>query len=183
MAKGLKPGDTVSVAKAYKFSRASDVYKSGLHRVQPGDMGKVIDAATGRSVLVNFQGQEFTISSQRLQRVIVPEPKRRGRRPGSTNKPKAPEMTVNASPATDQGDVAFVNYNDSQFVTRVANTLLIHGGAQNDPDAVVVQIKLSELPQPVQNQIRDLMQAKLALGPQAPAQQPRRRGRPPKNQS
>ena len=182
MAKGLKAGDTVSVTKIFKFKRASAIYKNGLHRVQPGDVGKVVDAASGRSVLVDFGGQEFTISSQRLQRVTVPEPRRRGRKPGSTNKPKAPEATAKVLPKQDLGDVAFVNYNDTHFVTKVANTLLMHGGAQDDPDAVVVQIKLSELPQPVQSQIRNLMQAKLALGPQ-PAAQPKRRGRPPKNKS
>ena len=182
MAKGLKPGDTVSVTKPFKFKRASDIYKSGLHRVQPGDIGKVVDAAAGRSVLVSFQGQEFTISSQRLQHIVVPEPVRRGRKPGSTNKPKETEAAVTAPSAPVEGDVAFVNYNDAQFVTKVANTLLMHGGAQNDPEAVVVQIKLSELPQPVQNQIRDLMNAKLALGPQPAAQQAKRRGRPPKTQ-
>jgi hypothetical protein len=182
MAKGLKSGDTVSVTKTYKFKRASDIYKSGLHRVQPGDVGKVVDAAKGRSVMVDFKGQQFPIASQRLQRVEPPpEPRRRGRRPGSTNKAKA---AVETAPAQQEmGDIAFVNYNDAQFVRKVANTLLMHGAAQTDPEAVVVQIKLSELPQPVQAQIRELMQAKLALGLQQPSAQPKRRGRPPKNQS
>lgn len=181
MAKGLKSGDTVSVTKIFKFKRASDIYQNGLHRVQPGDVGKVVDAAAGRSVLVSFKGQQFTISSQRLQRITATEPKRRGRKPGSTNKPKA--AAVSAPAQKDLGDVAFVNYNDAQFVRKVANTLLLQSGAQTDPEAVVVQIKLSELPQPVQAQIRELMQAKLALGPQVTVVQPKRRGRPPRNQS
>src|SRR5689334_18575554 len=145
MAKGLKSGDTVSVTKIFKFKRADPIYKSGLHRVQPGDVGKVVDAAEGRSVLVDFRGQQFTISSQRLERVTVPEPRRRGRKPGSTNKPKA--AVENASTQQDMGDIAFVNYNDAQFVRKVANTLLMQSGIQTDPEAVVVQIKLSELPQ------------------------------------
>lgn len=182
MAKGLKTGDTVSVAKQFKFKRADEIYKKGLHRVQPGDLGKVVDAAEGRSVLVDFQGHEFKIASQRLERVTVPETKRRGRKPGSTNKPKLSPETVVAP--QELGDVAFINYNDSKFVTRVANTLLMQSGAQSDPEAVVVQIKLADLPQPVQNQIRELMQAKLALGPQSqPAIQPKRRGRKPKSQA
>src|SRR5437764_15484854 len=83
MAKGLKSGDVVTVHKELRLPRKSEPYQQGLKRIKPGDMGKVVGEADGRSVLVEFNGVKLPLASQRLDKAPQPtngDAPRRGRR-------------------------------------------------------------------------------------------------------
>ena len=72
MAQALKAGETVTVSKDVEFGPNTPEYKNGLRSIKAGDIGMVVDAATGRSVIVEFGGKRTTIGSQRLERSAAP---------------------------------------------------------------------------------------------------------------
>src|SRR5258708_10347517 len=72
MAQALKAGETVTVSKDVEFGPTTPEYKNGLRSIKAGDIGMVVDAATGRSVIVEFGGKRTTIGSQRLERSAAP---------------------------------------------------------------------------------------------------------------
>ncbi|MEP7286993.1 MAG: hypothetical protein ABI947_14645 [Chloroflexota bacterium] len=184
MAKGLKVGDSVSVIKTVRFKPSSETFNNGLTSVKPGEIGTVLRTAAGRSVVVEFQGKEAILSSQRLESRTVPKKGRRGR-PRTIR----PEESNETTPTTDSGkrteskvaaETALFNYRDARFVTTIANKLLMSGDTKFESPSVVVEIRLAELPDEVQRQIKSLMEAKLALGPQN-GSTGRKPGRPRKN--
>ncbi len=175
MAKGLKVGDAVTVREDLRLPRKTDAYKQGLRRLRHGDVGHIVSPADGRSVNIEFNGIQVTLASQRLERAEEPqaaapaEGKRRGRR-------KAGEK------GTVSDKTGLVDYNSARFITVAANTLLAQGGQSPDPETVVVQIKLADLPDDVQKKVKSLMQAKLELSPEGNGQPAAKstRGRKPK---
>ena len=177
MAKGLRIGDAVTVRQERRLPRNDPAYRQGLKRLRPGEIGQVVGAAEGRSVVVEFDGKRVTLSSQRLDRVVPPPA-------AEAPEPQRASAERSAGAAATAADlIAYVNTSNPGFVTTVANTLLTGG---DDPDRLVVELRLRDLPARVQKQIRALMQAKLALGPQAASQstavKPKtgRRGRQPR---
>ena len=72
MVQALKAGETVTVSKDVQFGPNTPEYKNGLRSIKAGDIGTVVDAATGRSVIVEFGGKRTTIGSQRLERSAAP---------------------------------------------------------------------------------------------------------------
>jgi hypothetical protein len=193
MAKGLKVGDAVTVRKEMRLAQKSEAFKAGLKRLKPGLIGKVVDVAQGRSVVVDFEGKRVTLASQRLDKSAASE-KSGGK--GGKRGPRATAATT-ATPGTTSSTVpipderSLIDYNNPQFITTVANKLLTTSGLEPDPETVVMQIKLSDLPVGIREQVRSLMHAKLALPPQMAQLSsagtgigtPRRRGRPPKKQA
>jgi hypothetical protein len=171
MAKGLKLGDTVTVREDMRMPRKSEAYAQGIKRLKPGELGRIVDIAEGRSVVVEFDGgKRVKLASQRLERAAEPsaEVETNGKRKGGDT-------------TTLPDEAKLIDYDNPNLITTVANRLLLNGGLQVNSDAVVVQIKLSDLPGAIQKQVKTLMQAKLALSPQQGSQQPKRRGRKPKN--
>ncbi len=180
MAKGLKLGDLVTVREEMRMPRKSEVYQQGLKRLKPGDVGQIVDTVAGqRSVVVEFTGgKRVKLASQRLERAAP------SAGDGESNGKDIHSADSEGQQTTHEG-ANLIDYKNPNLITTVANRLLLSGGLQPDSDAVVVQIKLSDLPGEVQRQVKSLMHEKLALGPQAQrgaGQQPRRRGRKPKNQ-
>jgi len=179
MAKGLKPGDTVTVREEIRMPRKSEVYQQGLKRLRPGDVGRIVGAAEGRSVVVEFAGgKQVKLASQRLERAT------RSARSAEEGTNGVSERTARRRVAGESSipdEASLIDYNNPQLITTVANRLLLNGGLKTESDAFVVQIKLSDLPAAVQQQVKSLMNAKLALDQQAVGQQPKRRGRKPKN--
>jgi hypothetical protein len=174
MAKGLKLGDAVTVREEMRMPRKSDAYKQGLKRLKPGEIGRIVELAEGRSVVVEFAGgKRVKLASQRLDRAESPstDTEVNGKRQASAG-----------STGKSITEANLIDYNNPNLITTVANRLLLSGGLQADSDAVIVQIKLSELPTSVQKQVKALMRAKLDLSPQAQlGAKPKRRGRKPKN--
>ncbi len=164
MAKALKPGDAVTVARNYRFKATSDEFQRGLKSLKPGDVGRVLDTAKGRSVKVEFKGHEAVIASQRLER--MGEPARKPGRPKKAIQGKQPG-----------GKDGLGSLDNSHFITNVANRLLQSGSGSSIEPNTVVEIQMDDLPKELQAQIQKLVQAKLALGPQTTARKP---GRPPK---
>jgi len=177
MAKGLKLGDAVTVREEMRMPRKSEVYKQGLKRIKPGEIGRIVELAEGRSVVVEFAGgKRVKLASQRLERAAPPSAD------AELNGKRAASAGATGKSVTEAN---LIDYNNPNLITTVANRLLLSGGLQADSDAVVVQIKLSELPAAVQKQVKALMRAKLDLSPQAQrgtGPRPKRRGRKPKNQ-
>jgi hypothetical protein len=174
MAKGLKVGDAVTVREEMRLKRSSEVYQQGLKRLKRGEIGHVIAAADGRSVVVEFSGKQVKLASQRLERVSEPVPE-------LAEAPAAGTKTNGNR--TTRGDAQLIDYNNPQFITTAANKLLKAADENTDPDAVIVQVRMSDLPGDVQHRVRALMQAKLELGPQEQTgkKSAGRRGRKPKN--
>jgi hypothetical protein len=199
MAKGLKVGDAVTVRKEIRLAQKSEAYQAGLKRLKPGLIGKVVDVAQGRSVVVDFEGRHVTLASQRLDKSTVSDKKVTEASAGSSGRgkrgqrgPRASKVKVAPSTNTTAfipDEHTLIDYANPQFITSVANKLLTTSGLEPDPETVVMQIKLSDLPDGIRQQVRSLMHAKLALPPQmasaatSGATTGRRRGRPPKNQS
>jgi hypothetical protein len=199
MAKGLKIGDMVTVRKAMHLTQKSEAYQAGLKRLKPGIVGKVVDVAQGRSVVVEFEGRHVTLASQRLEKATASAQKateaneessksgKKGPRGPRTGKARVAAPTTATTAIPDERSL--IDYSNPQFITSVANKLLTTSGLEPDPDTVVMQIKLSDLPTGIREQVRSLMHAKLALPPQmasavtAGSSTGRRRGRPPKKQS
>src|SRR5258707_5479773 len=182
MAKGLMVGDKVRVNKEVTLEKDSPAFASGLQLVETGRLGKIVKPGTGRSMIVDFDGIEVQISNQRLELVgkgKLHKPGKRGRPKGSGNKNKitTPRATRSVSP---NASTDMVNYDSPQFAARIANKLLVSGGADPNPDTVVVEIHLSELPGGIQAEIKRLMQQKLSLGLEN--SQPKRRGPKPGQQ-
>src|SRR5579859_5847739 len=153
MAKGLKAGDKVSVSKLLRFRQKSPEFKSGLKSVKPGQIGQVLEAAQGRSVIVEFEGKRALVSSQRLQKIDTGEPRpRRGRKPGV----RAAE--ANAAPVAEvvntSAQSGLFNYDSPKFAASIANKLLLNGGMTAETQSVVVEINLAELPSEVQARIQ-----------------------------
>jgi hypothetical protein len=196
MAKGLKVGDTVTVRKEMRLAQKSEAYQAGLKRLKPGIVGKVVDVAQGRSVIVDFDGKHVTLASQRLDKSTV-SAKTSSEAAGAPRRgrggPRGPRATRTMATPTTMGPIpnehSLIDYTSPQFITSVANKLLTTSGLEPDPETVVMQIKLSDLPAGIREQVRSLMHAKLALPPQmvsaatSGATTGRRRGRPPKKQS
>jgi len=166
MAKKLSVGELVTIRKTFWLKHDSDGYKNGLRRLRAGDTGRIVDIGDGRSVVVDFDGKQATLSTQRLERYTPPaEPKPE----------PAPESTPEAAPKAPPAAPEPIDYYHPPFIKMVANNLLRNGGLEAEPDALVVAIKLADLPEQVQDQVRALIQAKLDLGPVgAPAAKPRR---------
>lgn len=124
--------------------------------------------------------------------------KRRGRPPAQRIASQAPVAEIsnqeelpqpgeqNNLSASDDALYSAINYDDPRFITAVANKLLLSG---RDPETLLVQIRLSDLPPQTSRQVDALIQAKLSLGLNPAASQasqspataaPKRRGRKPK---
>ncbi len=181
MAKGLKVGDAVTVRKGLRLPRKDPAYKAGLRRLKPGDIGRIVANAEGRSVVVDFDGKRVTLASQRLD--FAKSPAETAAPEKTRSKSAGAEIPAPATSArTEPNLIDYVNTNDPQFIRGVANKLLRVG---DDPEAVIVQLRLSDLPSGVQHAVRNLIDKKLDLGPQQPVEPaaPRgaRRGRKPKN--
>jgi hypothetical protein len=199
MAKGLKVGDMVTVRKAMSLAQKSEAYQAGLKRLKPGIVGKVVDTAQGRSVVVDFEGRHVTLASQRLEKATESSQKttdagtaksgggKKGQRGPRTGKARVAASATATTVIPDERSL--IDYANPQFITSVANKLLTTSGLEPDPETVVMQIKLSDLPVGIREQVRSLMHAKLALPPEmasaatAGSSTGRRRGRPPKKQS
>jgi hypothetical protein len=172
MARGLKSGDSVKVRKLIEFSKTSPERKNGLEKLEPGTLGKVVGAAQGRSVVVEFGDKRTVLSSQSLEQV------KRG--PGRSRRKNGAETGDKAASAQKPSAQTSYHYNSPHFMKTFANKLLLKGGLTADPK-MVVEISLAELPTEVQKEIRALMQAKLDLDQAAtPQAKPRGPGRPPK---
>lgn len=192
MAKGLKIGDAVTVRKDIRLKRKDDAYKQGLKRLRNGQIGQIISQADGRSVVVEFEGKHVTLASQRLDRVEPPAApaeapvRRRGRRPGSAALAAMPgDGAAPATASTSSKEPTLIDYSNPQFIKTAANKLLTAPTPDGD-DAVIIQVRMSDLPKAVQSRIKALIQAKLELTPQADAgsvKVPGRRGRKPKVQA
>ncbi len=102
MATGLKPGNQVTVKENLDFTSQSDAYKNGLKSVTAGEVGQVVGPAKGRSVIVEFNGVQVTVSSQRLQLVkklpMSASGPGRPKRAGQANKATAMSKTEAAAP-------------------------------------------------------------------------------------
>ncbi|MCC7447292.1 MAG: hypothetical protein IT324_07755 [Anaerolineae bacterium] len=166
MAKKLSVGELVKVREEFWLKHNTDGYKNGLRRLRPQDVGQIADIGEGRSVVVDFDGKRATLSSQRLERYTPPaEP--------------APESAPEAAPKAPPAATEPIDYYHPPFIKMVANNLLRNGSLEAGPDTVVVAIKLADLPQPVQEQVRALIEAKLDLGPEgAPRPRRTRRAKP-----
>jgi hypothetical protein len=187
MAKGLKVGDLVVVREEIRLPRKSEVYQNGLKRLRTTDIGKIVSAVEGsRSVVVDFGGKQISLASQRLNRA-----EEQKAAPAQAEAGEAPRRGRRKSQDSGQAQsdrTGLIDYSSPKFLTVAANALLRSGEAA-DPETVVVQVKLADLPNDVQKKIQSLMQAKLELAPQAGAsrnggsEQPARksnRGRKPK---
>lgn len=175
MAKGLKKDDKVALLNAFEVDKDSEAFKQGLEHLEKGEMGKVVEDVPGeRKVIVDFDGKQVIISNQRLEKLGSA---RRGR-PKRENPPRAISPAQKAAQAAPSDHLTFVEYTNPAFVTEVANTLLTRGGLLAEENAVVLEIKLTDLPVAVQQEIRALMEAKLKLGPQNALKA--KRGRKPK---
>jgi|GEM_PF-4688035 hypothetical protein len=182
MAKGLKVGDAVTVRKDMRLRRKDPAYQQGLKSIKSGEIGHVVSTADdrSRSVIVEFKGVPVKLASQRLERATPPVVT--GTKVPDAGQPAQSRRGRRRAAA----ELDLLNYNNPDFIAEVANRLLMAGGAEPSPETVVVQIKLSDLPAQVQQQVKSLMRAKLDLGRQprraAPAAaQARPRGRRPKN--
>lgn len=188
MAKGLKVGDAVTVRKDTRLRRKDPAYKQGLKSIKSGEVGHVVSEGDdrSRSVVVEFKGVPVTLASQRLDRATPPVVT--GTEVPETEQPVQGRRGHRRATA----ESGLLNYGNPDFIAEVANRLLIAGGAEPDPETIVVQVKLSDLPAQVQRQVQSLMRAKLDLGrqpgaprraaPAADEAKPRgRRGRRPKN--
>jgi hypothetical protein len=176
MAQGLKIGDIVTVRKEIRLKRVDPAYKRGLKRLKPGQVGEVIDRAEGRSVVVEFNGTPVTLASQRFELAnppASPKPENAGEAPSDQVEPSAP--TARGIP----DEFKLFDYNNPDFITAVANKLLMMGGLEPDPDMVVVQIRLSDLPAQIRKHAQALMRDKLALGPQVRTRKPRQKAPQP----
>ncbi len=189
MAKKLSVGEIVTVRKDFWLKHDSDGYQHGIRRLRAGEIGRIVEMGNGRSVVVDFDGKRATLSSQRFDRYTPPAEPQPESEPES-----APELPPPSEP---------INYYHPPFIKMVANNLLRTGSLEAGSDTVVLEIKLADLPEQVQEQVRALIQAKLDLGPAGlpAASKPRRtrrakaatsakkskptngrRGRPPKKQ-
>ncbi len=163
MAKGLKPGDLVTVKEPLSFTRSSEAYKQGLQTVKPGDAGRVVGTAKGRSMTVEFNGVQAAIASQRLQKVSdQPQPTSRSATPKRTKeadqeKALRPAASKQAPAPKGSGDY------DRRWIATLANKLLTTGTTKPDQEAVV-EIRLGDLPEDLQHRIQALVRAKLTLG-------------------
>lgn len=160
MARKLKAGESVTVDRVVDFGGKSEPYQKGLTRVEPGQVGSVVGPAPqGRFTIVDFGGVQAAISNQRLERV---EKKQQRKRPG--RKPKASQISK-SSPTTSVPLNAAENIPEDtsdELVTMIANTLLLNGGLKEDAEAVI-QLRFTDLPDKVKGEIRELIDAKLAL--------------------
>ena len=183
MAQALKAGETVTVAKDIRFEPNTPEYKNGLRSIKTGDVGTVVDAATGRSVVVEFGGKRATLGSQRLERVAAPvkspatapvnAPVAASQKPPvlaapSARKPAQKPRSAEKAPApkpdkVPTANVSTVDEGNTELVATLANSVLLSGGLKSAQDTVL-QIRLSELPRKLQARITDLVQAKLELG-------------------
>lgn len=170
MAKGLKVGDAVTVRKEMRLRRKDPAYQQGLKRLRPGEIGHIVDMADGRSVIAEFKGTQVTLASQRLDRAEPPvvEVAATEAAPVSANgdasaKPTGAKRGPRGRRPANANSAA-INYENPDFIAEVANRLLLSGGLASDPETIVVQVKLSDLPQKVQSQVQNLMRAKLDLG-------------------
>ena len=68
----MKAEETVTVGKDIQFESNTPEYKNGLRSIKTGDIGTVVNAATRRSVVVEFGGKRTTLGSQRLERIAAP---------------------------------------------------------------------------------------------------------------
>jgi hypothetical protein len=185
MAKGLKVGDAVTVRKNMRLRRKDPAYQQGLKSIKSGEVGHVVSIGDdrSRSVVVEFKGVPVKLASQRLDRTTPPVVT--GTEVSDAGQPAQGRRGRRRAAA----ELGLLNYNNPDFIAEVANRLLMAGGVEPSPETVVVQIKLSDLPVQVQQQVKSLMRAKLDLGrqPRAPRRaaaqaKPRgRRGRKPKN--
>ncbi len=150
MAKGLKTGDAVMVRKETKVGRKTEAGKRGRKRIAPGELGYIVGPAGGRSMIVAFGKHRLTLSSQRLDRAAAVHPGGDG-----------PQQTQ-----PDSGNApTFIDYRHPRFVTEVANRLLMSGTLNPEPASVVLEVRLGDLPEEIQQQVHALIEAKLSLGP------------------
>src|SRR2546421_183306 len=126
MAKGLKVGDAVTVREEMRLPRKSDVYQQGLRRLRRGDVGQVIGMAEGRSVIVEFEGKQIILASQRLEKITPTNGESHGN---------------GEADGIVQSDIELVDYNNPRFITSAANKLL-KAIDITSPETVVVQIRM-----------------------------------------
>ena len=72
MAKGLKIGDIVTVRKEQPVPKGEAAYQAGLTTVMPGQRGRIVNAASGRGFIVEFDSHTVVLSAQALD--ILPDP-------------------------------------------------------------------------------------------------------------
>lgn len=188
MAQSLKAGEKVTVSKDVSFEPNSPEYKNGLRTIKVGEIGTVVDAATGRSLVVEFGGKRITIGSQRLERVTTPTKAPAATTAVPTVKPtvntqaansaKSPQAAVSKpvskqAAADKEPAVKSVTLppaspspeeeGNTELVATLANSVLLSGGLKSPRDTVL-QIRLTDLPRKLQARITELVQAKLDLG-------------------
>lgn len=170
MAKGLQVGDIVKANRMIKDEA------TGKPAIEPGRSGQVVKAGAGHSMIVDFDGLQLRVSTQRLDLVEKPKGKR-GRPKGSPKQPAAPtKQNAPSNPATD-----LLNLSNPQIMAQIANKLLMSGGVDAAPDTVVIEMRLADLPDNIQRDIKQLIERKLSLSLEDV--QPRKAGRPKKNNS
>ncbi len=107
MAKGLTAGDAVTLKEPYKVPKNEAAYQQGLHEITPDRVGHIVQPAGGRGFIVDFDGQQLVLASQRLDIARKPIKKRNQR---TVKSPGAARTDVNTSeshedsaPMTDNG--------------------------------------------------------------------------------
>src|SRR5579859_7592523 len=185
MAQGLKVGEKVRVTKTMDVSRTDPAYKQGLKRLMAGKVGQVVATGPGHaSITVEFDGKQVSLPSRRLDRVQAGEEEAPTQESASVVPENGAGQTGEPAGSVSGPNIyAAMNFKDPGFLTAVANMLLMSG---NNPDTLLVQLRLRDLPSETQAQVEGLVRAKLALGPELGKtggiveRVPKRRGRPPK---
>src|SRR5271165_3572068 len=104
MAKALKPGDQVTVRELLSFATTSEAYKKGLKSVKTGQIGHVIGPGVKRSVIVDFNGVQATITTLRLEKVEeAPQAAPRLGRPKKSAQPIRATTPSEAAPRQSPG--------------------------------------------------------------------------------
>jgi len=171
MAKGLKVGDAVTVREEMRLPRKTEAYQQGLKRLKPGDIGKIVSAVEGsRSVVVDFGGKNVPLASQRLNRAEEQKSAPAQAAEGEEKPRRGRRKVQDSGAAQPQSDrTGLIDYTSPKFLQVAANALLRSSADGAEAETVVVQVKLSDLPNDVQQKIQALMQAKLDLAPDAGA--------------
>ncbi|HVO44121.1 MAG TPA: hypothetical protein VMT34_15945 [Aggregatilineales bacterium] len=88
--------------------------------------------------------------------------KRAGKEAAVEKNAGAKDSEAEVLAAAERNILDFVNYDNSDFVRLVANTLLMNG---NSPNTILLQeLRFADLPASIQQQVQNLVRAKLAMG-------------------
>src|ERR1700730_6525695 len=103
MARNLKPGDKVMVARAITFPPKSISYQNGITHLEANQVGTVIDRTPEgrRATLVEFDGLQATVSNYMLVKVEKKSIAKKGTKQKRVkSQPMLSTATVNDSATT-----------------------------------------------------------------------------------